>query len=103
MQLRTKWHTGKPIREVRLGPQLVDLGLHATLTKKRKIYDIRASIGCANCSYTPYTFRVMLIGKEEGRRKKKKKEERNRNFRVRFSRLSEEVMVLWRYILHKNS
>ena len=90
------------LREVRLGPQLVDLSLHATLTKKRKMYDIRASIGCANCSYTPYTFRLMLIGKEQGRRKKKK-EEQYQNLRVRFSPLSEEIMELWRHILHKNS
>ena len=64
----------------------MDLNSHAALTKKRKISDSRVFVWCADRSYTPYTFRVMLDGKEEGRKKEKKKEEeQNRHFRVRFS------------------
>ena len=54
--------------------------LHAALTKKRKISDSRALVWCADRSYTPYTFGVMLDGKEE-----RKKEEQNQNFQVQFS------------------
>ena len=40
--------------------------------KKRKLSDSRAFVWCADCSYTLYTFCVMLDGKE----RKKKKEEK---------------------------
>ena len=90
---------------MRLGPQLVDLSLHAAVTKKSKIFESSAVFWCVVRLCTPYTFRVMREGTEERRRrrKKKKKEEQNRNFRVRFSPLSGEVMELWGYIIHKNS
>ena len=44
------------LREVRLGPQLVDISLHAALTKKRKMFDSSAVVWCADRLYTPYTF-----------------------------------------------
>ena len=70
-----------------LGPQLVDLSLHTSLTKKRKILDSSEVVWCAVHLYMPYTFLVMCEGKEERRSKKKKEEdkeeeEENRNFHV---------------------
>ena len=70
-----------------------------------KTFDSSAVVWCVVNLYTPYTFWVMHEGKEEEERKKnnKKKDEQNRNFGVRFSQQSEEVIELWGYILHKNS
>ena len=81
------------LREVLFRPQLVDLGLHAALTKKRKMFESSADFWCAVRLCMPYTFRVMREGKEQRKKKKKERkkgeeeEEHNRNFRVRFSRL----------------
>ena len=49
---------------------------HAALTKKRKIFDSRAVVCCADHPYTLYPFRVICEGKE--RKKVGKKKERKR-------------------------
>ena len=61
-----------------LGPELVDLRLHAALTKKRKISDSNAVVWCADCFYTPYTFTIMREGKEEEEERKKKEKRRTK-------------------------
>ena len=63
------------IRNVLLGPQLVDLDVHAALTKKRKIFDSNAVVGCVVRWYTPYTFEVCLREKKKEERKKEEEEQ----------------------------
>ena len=71
----------KSLREVHLGPQLVDLSLHAALAKKRKIFDSSHVAWCAVRLYTPYTFELYV---REKKKKEERRREQNRNFRARF-------------------
>ena len=53
------------------GAVLVNLSLHAALTKKRKIFESSEVVWCAYRLYTPYIFF-----------EKKRKEEQKQNFHI---------------------
>ena len=52
---------------------MVDLSQHAVLTKKRKIFDSRPVVWCADHTYTVYSLGAICVEQKEEERKKKAK------------------------------